>query len=56
MYTISIVTIKKKRSYDYKYGLHLALPLTVGLAAVLVFIMSSPELQPNKITDDEDKN
>ena len=27
-----------------------------GLAAVLEFIMSSPELKPNKITDDEDKN
>ena len=27
-----------------------------GLAAVLEFIMSRPELQPNKITDDEVKN
>jgi hypothetical protein len=27
-----------------------------GLAAVLEFIMSSPELKPNKITYDEDKN
>ena len=26
-----------------------------GLDAVLVFIMSSPELKPNRITDDEDK-
>jgi len=27
-----------------------------GLAAVLEFLMSSPELKPNKITDDEVKN
>ena len=27
-----------------------------GLAAVLAFITSSPELKPNKITDDEVKN
>jgi hypothetical protein len=27
-----------------------------GLAAVLEFIMSSPVLKPNKISDDEDKN
>jgi hypothetical protein len=27
-----------------------------GLAAVLEFIKSSPELKRNKITDDEDKN
>ena len=27
-----------------------------GLAAVMEFIMSSPELKPNKITDDEVKN
>jgi hypothetical protein len=30
--------------------------LRPGLAAVLEFIMSSPELKPNRITDDEDKN
>jgi hypothetical protein len=29
---------------------------TVGLAAVLEFIMSSLELKPNRITDDEVKN
>lgn len=29
---------------------------TLGLAAVLEFIMSSPELKPNKISDDEDNN
>ena len=28
----------------------------LGLAAVLEFVMSSPEQKPNKITDDEDKN
>ena len=27
-----------------------------GLAAVLEFIMSSPELKPHRITDGEDKN
>jgi hypothetical protein len=34
----------------------LPLPVTLGLAAVLEFIIVSPELKPNKIIDDEDKN
>ncbi len=32
------------------------MPLTLRLGDGLVFLMSIPELKPNKITNDEDKN